>query len=110
MFSRKIFLRSCVFAIGFSATSRSVAISAPTATPAPHPIATTSPKPSELAQQLASSMQRTLRSASLSDAMVEEIATDVEENFSIGDALRTAHSDALPPPDFVFAASPNQRP
>jgi hypothetical protein len=42
--------------------------------------------------------------------MTEKIAADIQDNFAIGNAFRSRKNEALPPPDFVFAASAEDRP
>jgi hypothetical protein len=42
--------------------------------------------------------------------MVEEIAADIDANLAIARDMSASHRDALPPPDFVFAASARMRP
>ena len=83
----------------------------PKQTPAPKPAASsTSTKPSQLARELALSLQRDLPHAHLSDATTEKIASDIQDQFAIGKSFRKMASKHLPPPDFVFAASSEDRP
>jgi hypothetical protein len=110
MATRKRFLRSLLYTAGLSVAAQGSGEALAVPTPTPQPTATPIPQPSALARQLAQSLQHALPKAHLSDAMVEKIAEDIQGNFSIGDSMMTAHSDRLPPPDFVFAASSGNRP
>jgi hypothetical protein len=79
--------------------------------PAPKPSASSAPtRPSKLARELARSIQAELPKAHLSDAMTEKTASDIQDNFAIGNAFRNRQNADLPPPDFVFSATDDNRP
>jgi hypothetical protein len=114
MSTRKAFLATAVAAAAASSglAGRGTARAAtPKPSPTPTPAASTGPtKPSKLARELAQSLQHDLPKAHLSDAMTERIASDIQDNFAIGNAFRHRKNSNLPPPDFVFAADEEIRP
>ena len=77
------------------------------ATPAPTPAPTTPPPPSQLASDLARSLQRELPQARLSDTLTAQIAGDIEGNFDIAKAFRAGRLRNDQEPDFAFFADPD---
>lgn len=123
--SRRVFLKnaavaaavlssSAIAAAELAQSESASAAASPKATPhavpaAPRPSPAPSPGPSRLARELASSLQRDLPAARLSDSMTEKIASDINDNFIINKTFRNQKNRALPPPDFMFVAEEGEQ-
>jgi len=88
-------------------STAAVAATSTPATPAPAPAPTTPPPPSQLASDLARSLQRELPQARLSDTLTAQIAGDIEGNFDIAKAFRAGRLRNDQEPDFAFFADPD---
>ncbi len=106
--TRKIFLSSTLGASALYAAVRAQADPAPAVSPTPQSGATT--KPTALAKELASSLQRGLPRAKLSDALTEKVAEAIQQGLSVADSFRNKKNAQLPPPDFIFTAASEDRP
>jgi len=111
MSTRRFFLSYALSAAGLlTSVSRGVARPPGGATPTPNPTASSATAPSPLAKELATSLQRGLPNAKLSEAITAKIASDIQDGFAINKAFTNVDNKNLPPPDFVFSADNEHRP